>query len=81
MTKDLAESLTVLLEVHFTAPTKQLHISEGNKKRLQVFESLPRFHDLEQAVVWARRELTFFGETRESGNDAGSWLCSQKRTF
>lgn len=66
MIQDLAESLTVLLDVHFTVPAKQLHISEGNKKRLQVFESLPRFHDLEQAVVWARKELTFFGETRES---------------
>lgn len=66
MIKDLAESLTALLDMHFTAPTKQLSISQGNKERLQVFESLARFHDLEQAVVWARKELTFFGEARES---------------
>lgn len=66
MIKDLAESLTVLLDMHFTAPAKQLPISQGNKERLQVFESLSRFHDLEQAVVWARKELTFFGETRDS---------------
>ncbi|KAI7773542.1 hypothetical protein LA080_010406 [Diaporthe eres] len=33
---------------------------------LTMFESLTRFHDLEQAVVWARKEPTFFGETRES---------------
>lgn len=66
MIKDLAESLTALLDMHFTAPTKKLPVSQGNKERLQVFESLARFHDLEQAVVWARKELTFFGEAKES---------------
>lgn len=66
MIKDLAESLTALLDMHFTAPRKQLPISQGNKERLQVFENLARFHDLEQTVVWARKELTFFGETRDS---------------
>lgn len=64
--KDLAESLTALLDMHFTVPKKHFPVSQGNKMRLQVFGSLPRFHDLEQAVVWARRELTFFGETKES---------------
>lgn len=66
MIKDLAESLMALLDLHFTAPTKHLPVSKGNKERLQVFESLARFHDLEEAVVWARKELTFFGEARES---------------
>lgn len=66
MIKDLAESLTALLDMHFTAPTKKLPVSQSNKERLQVFESLARFHDLEQAVVWARKELTFFGETNQS---------------
>lgn len=66
MIKDLAESLTVLLEMHFKPPMKRLPISQGNKKRLQVFESLTCLHDLEQAIVWARKELTFFGETTES---------------
>lgn len=66
MIKDLAESLMTLLDMHFTAPRKQLPISQGNKERLQVFENLARFHDLEQTVVWARKELTFFGETRDS---------------
>lgn len=66
LTKDLAESLMSLLDIHFTTPKKQLPVSQGNKKRLQVFEGLPRFHDLEQAVIWTRRELTFFGESRES---------------
>lgn len=66
MIKDLAESLAALLDLHFTAPTKHYPVSQGNKKRLQVFQSLARYHDLEQAVVCARRELTFFGEIRES---------------
>lgn len=66
MIKDLAESLTALLDMHFTVPKKHFPVSQGNKMRLQVFGSLPRFHDLEQAVVWARKELTFFGETKES---------------
>lgn len=66
MVEDLGESLMILLDQHFTAPTKQMPVSQGNKKRLQTFEGLPRFHDLEQAVVWARKELTFFGETKES---------------
>ena len=66
MIKDLAESLTALLDIHFMAPTKQLPISQGNKKRLQVFANLTRSQDLEQAVVWARKQLTFFGETRQS---------------
>jgi hypothetical protein len=66
MVEDLAESLTALLDMHFTAPTKQLPISQGNKRRLKVFESVTRFRDLEQAVVWARKQLTFFGESRES---------------
>lgn len=66
MIKDLAESLTGLLDLHFTAPMKHLPVSQGNKERLQVFESLTRFNDLGQAILWARKELTFFGETRES---------------
>ncbi|KAL1861383.1 hypothetical protein Daus18300_008914 [Diaporthe australafricana] len=67
MIKDLAESLTTLLDIHFTAPKKQLPVSHGNKKRLQVFQGLSsRFHDLEQVVVRTRKELTFFGEIKES---------------
>lgn len=66
MVNDLAESLTALLDLHFTTPTKHLPVSRGNKERLRVFESLARFHDLEQAVVWARKELTFFGGIKES---------------
>ncbi|KAK2605748.1 hypothetical protein N8I77_008563 [Diaporthe amygdali] len=65
MVKDLAESLMILLDIHFMMPTKQLYVSQSNKKRLQVFERLPRFHDLKQAVVWTHKELNSFGETRE----------------
>lgn len=63
---DLAESMEAFLQLHYTPPTKPFQISQGNSKRLRVFENFAFHTDLQQAVASSRKELTFLGEMKQS---------------
>jgi hypothetical protein len=60
----IAESLDAFLESHYTPPTKNPSVSQGNAKRLDVFEGYSFYDELQKAIISARKELTFFGEMK-----------------
>lgn len=62
----LAESVEAFLQLHYTSPTKPFPISQGNSKRLRLFQKCPFHADLQQAVASARKELTFPGEIKRA---------------
>ncbi|KAI1769143.1 hypothetical protein GGR53DRAFT_528987 [Hypoxylon sp. FL1150] len=62
--EDLTESVETFLELHYSSPSKAFPTSQGNSKRLRLFESCSFHADLQQAVASARKELTFYGEIR-----------------
>ncbi|KAI2626752.1 hypothetical protein GGR54DRAFT_483461 [Hypoxylon sp. NC1633] len=63
---ELAESLETFLQIHYSPSPKEFPISQGNAKRLRVFQRYP-FHDsLQQAVASMRKELTFYGEMKQN---------------
>lgn len=63
---DLPESVESFLNIHFKPPTKKFSVSQGNVKRLDFFREYPFYDDLQVAVISTRKELTFFGEIKES---------------
>lgn len=65
----LAESLEAFLDIHFKAATSERklpQVSKGNERRLKVFEHQPFFPSLQKAVIFLRKELTFYGQMKQS---------------
>lgn len=66
---DLAESLGTFLDIHSVpeALVKKLTtVSKGNERRLKAFEHQPFFSQLQQVVTLLRKELTFYGQIKQS---------------
>ncbi|CAI7641662.1 unnamed protein product [Penicillium glandicola] len=63
----LAESLGVLIDLHWSPPKKYLEVSTRNKKRLQVFQDATFYEKLEQIVVSTRKQLHSFGPLKQEG--------------
>jgi hypothetical protein len=57
----LAESLGVLIDMHWTKPRKYLDVSARNKRRLRVFVGTSFYEELEQVVVSTKKQLHSFG--------------------
>ncbi|KAF1995032.1 hypothetical protein P154DRAFT_548731 [Amniculicola lignicola CBS 123094] len=62
---DLAESLEIFLDEHWTGRTVKIAIGKRNSDRLKVFAPYQFYKRLEEATVSARRQLTFFGKLRK----------------
>lgn len=66
---DLAESLGTFLDVHSVPEAlvkKNITVSKGNERRLKAFEHQPFFPQLQQVVTLLRKELTFYGQIKQS---------------
>ncbi|KAK3316036.1 hypothetical protein B0H66DRAFT_560170, partial [Apodospora peruviana] len=62
--QNLAESLEVFIELHYQSQHRNFPISHGNRGRLQCFEDMSLYHELLQAVISTRKQLTFYGEMK-----------------
>jgi len=69
--QELAESLEVFINQHWTFPKARFNISNRNSERLKFFEPYEFHEKLQQATVSIRKQLTFFGtmEKREIALD------------
>ena len=62
-TEDIAQSLEVFMDLHYTKLRKAWPVSSGNERRLQPLErTMSSYTDFQQAVISARKQLTFYGE-------------------
>jgi hypothetical protein len=57
--RDLSEAIDIFLQWHFTPPVKGFQVSKGNAHRMRFFEGSSFHHDLQQAVISTRKQLTF----------------------
>src|SRR5436190_13752773 len=63
--KQLAESLEIFIDSHWSSPTATFVVSKRNSERLQFFRAFPFYDKLEQTVVSTRKQLRFFGKMKE----------------
>ncbi|KAF2178004.1 putative zinc finger protein [Zopfia rhizophila CBS 207.26] len=63
--KELAESLEIFIDQHWTSPNATFIVSKRNSDRLQFFKDLPFYEKLEQTIVSTRKQLTFFGKVKK----------------
>jgi hypothetical protein len=63
--QELAESLEVFLEQHWTSPNAKFVISKRNSDRLKFFKDYPFYEKLEDATVSTKKQLTFFGKMKK----------------
>ncbi|KAL2679252.1 hypothetical protein Neosp_010019 [[Neocosmospora] mangrovei] len=65
LVKELAESLETFIRQYWKGPTSTLPVSGRTKKRLQCFQELSFYENLEQAVESSKKQLRTFGEMRK----------------
>src|SRR5204863_9988975 len=63
--KQLAESLEIFIDSHWSSPTATFVVSKRNSERLQFFRAFPFYDKLEQTVVSTRKQLRFFGKMKK----------------
>jgi uncharacterized C2H2 Zn-finger protein len=63
--KELAESLEIFLDQHWTSPNATFVISKRNSDRLKFFKDYPFYERLEHVMVSTRKQLTFFGKMKK----------------
>lgn len=63
--KQLAESLEVFIDLHWSFPTATFVVSKRNSERLQFFRALPFYDKLERTVASTKRQLRFFGKMKK----------------
>jgi hypothetical protein len=63
--KELAESLEVFLDQHWTSPNATFVISKRNSDRLKFFKDYPFYERLEHATLSTRKQLTSFRKMKK----------------
>ncbi|KAJ3454415.1 hypothetical protein MRS44_018309 [Fusarium solani] len=61
----LSETLETFIRQYWLGPTATVSVSARTKKKLQYFQDLPFYGDLEQAIGSSKKQLRHFGEMRE----------------
>ncbi|KAI3335699.1 putative zinc finger protein [Ustulina deusta] len=60
----LAESLGIFINQHWTSPSNALILAKRHSDKLQFFKVFPFYDQLEQVVASTRRQLKFFGNMK-----------------
>lgn len=63
--KQLAESLEMFINLHWSSPSATSEVSKRNRERLQFFKALPFYDKLEQIVISTEKQLKFFKIRKE----------------
>lgn len=64
LVEQLTESLESFINQHWTSPSTSLAMGKRQSEKLQCFETLPFYDQLEQIVASTKKQLKFFGNMK-----------------